>query len=74
MFELLTVVLFFYLFFKVLGLVLRMTWGLAKIAAGILIAVAVPVFIICFLFVGGVVLLLPVVLIGLMFGILKAFV
>ena len=74
MFELLTVVLFFYLFFKVLGLVLRMTWGLAKIAAGILITIALPVFILCFLFVGGVVLLLPVVLIGLMFGILKAFV
>ena len=72
MFELLTVVLFIYLFFKVLGLVFRMTWGLAKIAAGILITIALPVFILCFLFVGGMVLLVPVLMMGIAFGIIKA--
>jgi len=72
MMEILTVVIFFYLFFKLLGLAFRMTWGLAKLVAGLLITLALPVFILCFLFVGGVVLLVPLVMMGAAFGILKA--
>ena len=72
MLELLTVVVFFYLFFKVLGLAFRMTWGLAKIAASILITLALPILLVCFLFVGGIALLLPLALMGIALWILKA--
>ena len=72
MFELLPVVIFLWLLVKALGLAFRMTWGLAKIAAAVLIAVAMPVLLICFLFVGGIALLLPLALIGMAFGILRA--
>ena len=43
-----------------------------KIAAGILIMLAFPVLIVCFVFVGGIALLVPVVMIAIAAGILKA--
>ena len=43
MFELLTLVLFVWLFVKVIGLTLRMTWGIAKITVSLLIGLALPV-------------------------------
>ena len=72
MLELLTLVIFVWLLVKVIGLAFRLTWGAAKIAAGILIGLALPVLIICMLFVGGIALLIPIALIGMAFGILKA--
>ena len=72
MFELLTIVLFFWLVVKAIGLVFKLTWGVAKITAGILIGLAFPVLIVCFLFVGGIALLVPVAMIAIAVGILKA--
>ena len=72
MMELLVLILFCWLFFKAVGLVLRMAWGTAKIVASLLFAVAVPLMIVCLLFAGGVFLLLPLVLIGIAFGVVKA--
>ena len=72
MFELLTVVIFMYLMFKAIGLALKLTWGIAKIAASILIGLAVPVLIGCFIFIGGIALLVPVAMIAIAVGILKA--
>ena len=46
MFELLTTVLFVWLMFKAIGLMLRLTWGMAKIAASVLIALAFPALIV----------------------------
>ena len=43
MFELLTVILFVWLMIKAIGLAFRLTWGAARIAASILMALAVPV-------------------------------
>jgi len=57
---------------KTIGLALRLTWGAAKIAASILIGLAFPVLIVCFVFVGGIALLVPVVMITIAAGILKA--
>lgn len=71
MLELLVIVLFCWLFFKAIGLAFKVAWGAAKIIASILFAVAVPMLIGCLLFAGGVILLLPVVLIGIAFGLLK---
>ena len=72
MMELLVLILFCWLFFKAVGLVLRMAWGTAKIVASLLFAVAVPLLIVCLLFAGGVFLLLPLALIGIAFGGVKA--
>ena len=72
MFELLTVVFFIWLLVKAIGLAFKLTWGVAKIAASILIGLAFPVLIVCFVFVGGIALLVPVVMIAIAAAILKA--
>lgn len=71
MFELLVVILFCWLSFKAMGLAFALTWGAAKILAALLFLIAVPVLFVCLLFAGGVVLLLPLALIGGAVGILK---
>lgn len=72
MFELLTVAIFIWLLVKAAGFAFRLTWGLAKIAASILIGVALPVLIVCLIFAGGIVLLVPLVMVAAAAGILKA--
>lgn len=71
MFELLTVVIFTWLLVKTIGLALKLTWGVAKIIASILIGLALPVLIICLIFAGGIILLLPIVMIVIAAAILK---
>lgn len=72
MLDILITVLFCWLFFKAIGLAFRVAWGVTKIVASVLFAVAVPLLIGCLLFAGGLVLLLPLALIGIAFGLLKA--
>ena len=72
MMELLVLILFCWLFFKAVGLAFRMAWGAAKIIASLLFALAVPLLILCLVFAGGVFLLLPLALVGIAFGLLKA--
>ena len=72
MLELLTIVIFIWLLVKAVGLAFRLTWGVAKVAASILIGLALPVLIICLVFVGGVVLLVPVAMIAIAALIVKA--
>ena len=72
MFELLTLAIFLWLFVKAVGLAFRLTWGIAKIAASILIGLAIPVLILCLIFAGGLLLLVPLVMIAIAAGILKA--
>ena len=72
MFELLIIALFIWLLVKAIGLALKLTWGVVKIVASILIGLAFPVLIVCFIFVGGIALLAPVVMIAIAAGILKA--
>ena len=72
MLEILTVVLFCWLFFKALGLAFRVAWGTTKVIASLLFTVAVPLLVVCLLFVGGIAVLLPLALVGLAFGLLKA--
>lgn len=71
MLDLLVILLFCWLFFKALGLAFKMAWGAAKIAASVLFAVAVPLLVVCLIFAGGLVLLVPVALMGLAFWLLK---
>ena len=71
MFELLVFVLFVWLFVKTIGLTFRVTWGIAKITAVILFALAVPALFVCILVIGGAAILIPVALVAAAFGILK---
>ena len=72
MFELLIIGLFVWLFAKAVGLAFRVTWGLAKGASVVLVALAAFVLLGSLLLAGGVILLLPVALIAAACGILKA--
>ena len=72
MFELLVVAAFLWLFIKGLGLAFRVTWGLTKAVAIVLFLLAMPALLGCLLLAGGVLLLIPVALVGIAFGILKA--
>ena len=72
MFELLVIAIFIWLLVKSIGLAFKLTWGVAKIAASILIGLAFPVLIVCFVFVGGIALPVPVTTIAIAAGILKA--
>ena len=72
MFELFTVVIVIWLLVKAAGFAFKLTWGVAKIVAAILIGVALPVLIVCLVFVGGIALLVPLGMIAIAVGILKA--
>ena len=72
MFELLVVAAFLWLFIKGLGLAFRVTWGLTKAVAIVLFVLAMPALLGCLLLAGGVLLLIPVALVGIAFVILKA--
>lgn len=72
MFELLTLVIFIWLLVKTIGLAFRLTWGVAKIIATIMMVIALPVLIFCLVFVGGLALMIPIAVIGMAFGLLKA--
>ena len=72
MLELLTIVVFCWLSFKLLGLFFRMTWGIAKLIATLLFIAALPLLVLCLIFAGGMMILIPLGLLALAFGILKA--
>ena len=72
MFELLTLFVFFWLLVKAAKLAFRLTWGIAKIIASVLMVIALPVLVLCLLFAGGIVLLVPLALLGLALAIVKA--
>lgn len=71
MFKILTVAIFIWLLIKSIGFMFKLTWGVAKITAGILMVAALPVLIICVVFAGGIALLVPIILISIAAGILK---
>ena len=72
MFELLTIVVFVWLLTKAIGLAFKLTWDMAKIVASILMVLALPLLIVCLLFVGGAILIVPVAMIGIAAGIMKS--
>ena len=71
MFELLVLVLFCWIFFGSIKLMFKIAWGLAKVLAVILLILALPSLIGCLLYASGVILLLPVLMIALAWGMLK---
>ena len=72
MFEVLSLVIFIWLMMKVIGLMFRLTWGMAKVIACILIGLALPALFVCLIFVGGIALLVPLTMVAIAGGIIKA--
>lgn len=71
MLELLVTILFIWLTVKVVGFLLQLAWGTAKVIGWVLFILAVPTLFLCVLFAGGAVLFLPLILIGAAYGVLK---
>lgn len=72
MFEILTVVVFVWLFVKAIVLAFKLSWGMAKVIASILLVLSLPALILCLVFLGGIALLVPIAVIAIAVGILKA--
>ena len=72
MLELIITVLFFWLFFKALKLTVKLTWGLTKLIASLLFTIALPLLGFCLFFAGGLIILIPLGLVALAFGLLKS--
>jgi len=71
MFELITIVFFVWLLIKGIGLAFKLTWGAAKVFAGVLMVLSLPLLISLLIFASGLILLIPVAMVGLAIGILK---
>ena len=72
MFSFLVMIGFFWLFVNGIGLAFRLTWGAAKVIGSLLMALALPILILCVLFAGGVLLLVPLIMVCIAVAILKA--
>lgn len=72
MLELIISVFAVWLFFKALGLALKMTWGITKFFVSLLFTIALPLLGFCLFFAGGLLILVPLGLVALAFGLLKA--
>lgn len=72
MLDLIITVLFCWLFFKALGLTFRLAWGVTKIVAWLLFSIAVPMMVGMLMLAGGILLLVPLALVGLAFGLVRA--
>ena len=72
MLEILFTVIFLWLLVKTIGFAFKLTWGVAKIVACVLMVLALPSLVLCLLFASGIALLAPIALIALAAGILKA--
>lgn len=56
---------------KAIKLILKLSWGMAKIIATVLLILAIPVFGVCLILTGGLMLLIPVAIIAAAIGIVK---
>ena len=74
MFEVLVIIIFCWLFVKVLKLAFSITWGFAKVVATVLCVLACPLLILCLLFAGGLALIVPVLIVVGAYTLLKVFV
>ena len=61
-----------WLLIKSIPLLFKVTWGITKFIATILIILALPLIVICLMFVGAFKLLIPLVVILIAFGLLKS--
>jgi len=69
--DILLTMVFLWFAWQVLKLLFKAAWSLAKVIAVLLLIVSVPGLFVCLTFVGGLVLLVPLAMIGAAFGLLK---
>ena len=72
MLDILILIVFCWLSFKLLGLFFRIAWGTAKFIASLLFVISLPLLVVCLIFTGGMALLFPLALLALALGIVKA--
>ena len=72
MMEILLTALFVWLLVKTIGLAFRVAWGATKIVASILFSLAVPLLVLCLIFASGLLVLVPLAMLGAAFGLLKS--
>lgn len=72
LFDILCTALFAWLFIKGIGLVFKVAWSLTTVLAVILFVLALPALIVCFIFAGGIILLIPVGILGVALALLNA--
>lgn len=72
MLEILITIAFVWLAWQVLKLTFKVAWSLTKVIAILLLIISVPGLFVCLLFIGGMITLIPLAMIGLAFGLLKA--
>lgn len=70
--DLLLTAFFIWLLLKAFGLTLRVAWGLTKVIAVLLFVLSIPALVACLLFAGGLLLLIPVAMVGIAVGILRS--
>ena len=71
MFEFLMICLFLWISFHLMMFSVKVAWGLAKVISVILFLLAIPAMLVCLVFAGGVLLILPLTMIGAAYGLLK---
>jgi hypothetical protein len=71
MLEILVSLVSLWLFIGSIRLAFKLAWGTTKIVASVLLALAVPVLILCLVFAGGAVIFVPALLIAGAFALLK---
>ena len=54
-------------------LLFKISWGVAKILAAILLVLALPILVLCLVFAGGLALLIPIGIVAAVVGIIKLF-
>ena len=73
MLEILFTVIFIALFVWTAKLLFKISWGVAKILAAILLVLALPILVLCLVFAGGLALLVPIGIVAGVVGIIKLF-
>ncbi|MBQ5592139.1 MAG: hypothetical protein IIU80_04270 [Clostridia bacterium] len=73
MLEILFTVIFIALFVWTAKLLFKISWGVAKILATILLVLALPILVLCLVFAGGLALLVPIGIVAGVVGIIKLF-
>ena len=71
-FDIAVTILCGWLFIKGIGLAFKITWGMAKIIATILLILTAPILVICLIFAGRFALLVPIAMVSIAFGLLKS--
>ena len=72
MFEILALIAFVWVGFQALKLLVKVAWCMAKVFAVIMLILALPGLLVCLFVIGGAIVLVPLAMVALAFGLLKS--